>query len=148
MTPNGNPASPAATRRPSNLWLIIVAALFIIVPFLTWYLTWFGRPLSDEKIAEYLADENNPRHIQHALLQIEERIERGDAGSKKFYPQIVASSKSSVPEVRKAAAGRDVRNQDAPRELGVGEVAIRRRRGDSQIGELLLVVADGLFGDP
>src|SRR5205085_8458411 len=115
MTPNGNPASPAATRRPSNLWLIIVAALFIIVPFLTWYLTWFGRPLSDEKIAEYLADENNPRHIQHALLQIEERIERGDAGSKKFYPQIIASSKSSVPEVRKTAAwvmGQDNRSEE------------------------------------
>jgi hypothetical protein len=46
-----------------------------IVPFLTWYGTWFGRALSDEKIAEYLADEKNPRHIQHALTQIEARME-------------------------------------------------------------------------
>ena len=54
-------------RRPSNIWLIIVASLFIIVPFLTWYFTWFGRSLSDEKIVEYLADEKKPRNIQHAL---------------------------------------------------------------------------------
>ncbi|MFN2577290.1 MAG: HEAT repeat domain-containing protein [Pyrinomonadaceae bacterium] len=91
-------------RRPSNIWLIIVAGLFIIVPFLTWYLTWFGRGLSDDEIAKYLSDENNPRHMQHALLQVEERIERNNGSAAKFYPQIVAASKSSVPEVRKTAA--------------------------------------------
>src|SRR6184192_797220 len=71
-------ATKSPSRRPSNIWLIIVAALFIIVPFLTWYGTWFGRNLSDEEIATYLADEKNPRHIQHALSRAEERIERGD----------------------------------------------------------------------
>ncbi len=91
-------------RRPSNIWLIIVAALFIIVPFLTWYLTWFGRDLSDQDIAKYLADEKNPRHIQHALSQIETRIEKGDAGVKKFYPQIVTAAKSPTAEIRKEAA--------------------------------------------
>ena len=90
-------------RRPSNIWLIIVAGLFIVVPFLTWYFTWFGRNLSEQDLATYLADEKNPRHIQHALLQIEQRIESGDQSARKFYPQIVAASKSSVPEVRKTA---------------------------------------------
>lgn len=94
----------AKSRRPSNFWLIVVAALFIIVPFLTWYFTWFGRNLSDEDIASYLVDERNPRHIQHALLQVEERIEKGDASAKKFYPQIIAAAKSPVGEVRKTAA--------------------------------------------
>src|SRR5438270_5965521 len=97
VKPNGGNANAAVVkpRRPSNIWLIIVAALFIIVPFLTWYGTWFGRDLSDEDIAKYLVDEQNPRHIQHALLQVEEKIERGDESAKKFYPQIVSSSKSS-----------------------------------------------------
>ncbi len=102
-------------KRPSNIWLIIVAALFIIVPFLTWYLTWFGRGLSDQELATYLSDQNNPRHIQHALLQVEAKIEKGDSSAKQFYPQIIAASKSSVAEVRKTAAwvmGADNRAED------------------------------------
>ena len=91
-------------HRPSNIWLIIVAALFIIVPFLTWYLTWFGRGLSDQELAQYLTDQNNPRHVQHALLQVEAKIEKGEPSARQFYPQIIAASKSSVPEVRKTSA--------------------------------------------
>src|SRR2546429_714189 len=77
ITPNGDAQAAAISdsRRPTNFWLIIIAALFIIVPFLTWYLTWFGRALSDEDVATYLADEKNPRHLQHALSQVAERIE-------------------------------------------------------------------------
>jgi biotin carboxyl carrier protein len=107
VNPNGeNTDAVVATprRRPSNVWLIIVAALFIVVPFLTWYLTWFGRDLSDAEIAKYLADEKSPRHIQHALSQIETRIEQGDASVKKFYPQIISVSKSQTGEIRKTAA--------------------------------------------
>ena len=94
---------PPKPRRAS-LPLIILAALFIIVPFLTWYGTWFGRNISDEEIATYLADEKNPRHIQHALSRIEERIERGDPTVKKFYPAIAALTKSPTGEIRKTAA--------------------------------------------
>ena len=75
--PNGKDSQAVtvpSSRRPNNFWLIIIAALFIIVPFLTWYLTWFGRALSDEDVATYLADEKNPRHLQHALSQVAERI--------------------------------------------------------------------------
>jgi biotin carboxyl carrier protein len=118
VTPNGQNTDAVAAvsaKRPSNIWLIIVASLFIIVPFLTWYLTWFGRGLSDQDLASYLVDEKNPRHIQHALLQVEDRIEKGDASAKKFYPQIVTASQSSVPEVRKTAAwvmGQDNRSEE------------------------------------
>jgi biotin carboxyl carrier protein len=98
------PSSPPPTRQRATWPLIILAALFIIVPFLTWYLTWFGRDLSDEEIAKYLVDEKSPRHIQHALSQIETRIEKGDPGVKKFYPQIVTASKSPTAEIRKEAA--------------------------------------------
>ncbi len=108
------------TKRPSNFWLIIVAALFIIVPFLTWYFTWFGRPLSDQKIAEYLADEKHPRYIQHALTQIEARMEKKDPSVKKFYPRIVELAKSPHAEVRKTTAwvmGQDNTSEDFHRAL-------------------------------
>jgi biotin carboxyl carrier protein len=104
MIGNGDKTDALAPRQRSTWPLIILAALFIIVPFLTWYTTWFGRDLSDEEIAKYLADEKNPRHIQHALSQIEARIEKADPNVKKFYPQIVSVSKSPTGEIRKTAA--------------------------------------------
>ena len=113
-------SSVVKRRRPSNIWLVIVAALFIIVPFLTWYLTWFGRTLSDEKIAEYLADDTHPRNIQHALAQIEARMEMKDASVKKFYPRIVELTKNPNTEVRKTVAwvmGQDNTSEDFHRAL-------------------------------
>src|ERR1700730_6764979 len=99
-------ADPTSTpmRRRAPWPLIILAALFIVVPFFTWYGTWFGRELSDEDIAKYLADQNNPRHMQHALSQIAERIERHDSNVKKFYPQVIVLSKTSIGEIRKTTA--------------------------------------------
>jgi len=123
VQPNGSHAQPVAAaprRRPSNIWLIIVAALFIIVPFLTWYLTWFGRALSDDKIAEYLADDQHPRNIQHALAQIEARVEKNDATVKKFYPRVVELTKNPNTEVRKTVAwvmGQDNTSEDFHRGL-------------------------------
>jgi HEAT repeat protein len=102
-------------HRPSNIWLIIVASLFIVVPFLTWYLTWFGRGLSDQELATYLSDQNNPRHIQHALMQVEAKIEKADPNAKQFYPQIISASLSPVAEVRKTAAwvmGQDNKSEE------------------------------------
>jgi HEAT repeat protein len=120
MNTDADKAPSPGARRPSNLWLIIVAGLFIVVPFLTWYLTWFGRNLSDEQIATYLADEKNPRHIQHALSQLEARMENRDPAVKKFYPQLLALAKSPTGEIRKTAAwvmGQDNTYEDFHRAL-------------------------------
>ncbi|HEY6189749.1 MAG TPA: hypothetical protein VIW80_18990 [Pyrinomonadaceae bacterium] len=95
---------PQQQRRRSNLPLIILAALFVIVPFLTWYGTWFGRHLSDAEIDEYLADEKKPRHVQHALSQIEERMAKHDESAKRWYPQIISFAGNNVAEFRKTAA--------------------------------------------
>lgn len=134
---NGNqhPAPPAAAvaaqqRRRSSWPLITLAALFIIAPFLTWYGTWFGRHLSDAQISEYLAEEKKPRHIQHALAQIEERMVRGDAGAKQWYPQIIALANNPVTEFRKTSAylmGYDNRSEEF-------HAALLRLLEDSQPG--------------
>ena len=134
---NGNGDEPAvdiAPKRRKASWpLIILATLFVVVPFLTWYGTWFGRRLSDDDIAGYLADNQNPRHIQHALSLIEARIEGGDPSAKKFYPQVIAQSKNPMGEVRKTTAwvmGQDNTSEDFHRALldllKDGEPLVRR----------------------
>ena len=103
---NGGVSREAAPvgRRRSPWPLAVVAALFIIVPFIFWYGTWFGRPLKDEEIDEYLTDETKPRHVQHALAQLAERIARGDESARRWHPQISRVSSSGVADVRMTAA--------------------------------------------
>lgn len=91
-------------RAPGSGPILILAALFVVATFLAWYFTWFGRELSDADISKYLADEKNPRHVQHALVQIQKRMERGDAGSKNWYPQLIALSGSQETEFRLTVA--------------------------------------------
>jgi len=84
--------------------ILILAVLFVVASFLTWYFTWFGRSLSDSEITKFLVDEKHPRHVQHALLQIQQRIERGDKSAKQWYPQIVALAASPETEFRLTVA--------------------------------------------
>src|ERR1043166_8444615 len=111
MPENGNhPGVRAVEVRPAGPRtgpILLLAALFIAATFLAWYFTWFGRELSDADISTYLADEKNPRHVQHALLQIQQRMERGDATSKAWYPQVIALSGSQETEFRLTVAWLD-----------------------------------------
>ncbi|MCA1613270.1 MAG: HEAT repeat domain-containing protein [Acidobacteria bacterium] len=104
-----NPDAPRAAaaggaRRKTPWPLVVVALLFVIVPFLSWYWTTFLRPLDDQQIEEYLNDREKPRRVQHALEQIDKRIEAGDAGVGKWYPQIVALAAHPAADVRMTAA--------------------------------------------
>jgi hypothetical protein len=105
-------------RTPSRKYpwaILVVVVLFVVVPFISWYGTWFGRPLSDPKMQEYLHDQNKPRNVQHALSQIGNRIIDGDQSVKRFYPDVVAASENKQPEVRMTAAwamGQDNTYQD------------------------------------
>ena len=94
----------SAPSRRATLIVTIVAAMFIIVPFLFWLDTWFGRELTDEEIREYLADQEKPRKAQHALVQISERMSAGDPTAEQWYPDIVELAGHSLAELRVTAA--------------------------------------------
>jgi len=111
MTENGNNQKLASSpllqekRRRSSLPILILAVLFVSATFLTWYYTWFGRELGDQEIGNYLADEKHPRHVQHALLQIERRLEQGNSNCcQRWYPQILMLTGSPETEFRMTAA--------------------------------------------
>jgi biotin carboxyl carrier protein len=97
-------ASPAAPRkrmsRLSRFFFFLVAWLVVLLPFLFWRSTWFGRSLTDAETTAYLADNGKPRHIQHALVQIGERMTRGDQGLARWYPELVRLASHPVEEVR------------------------------------------------
>lgn len=97
-------ARAARSRRRAPWHLVVVAVLFVVAPFLTWYGTWFGRSLGDEQIAEYLGDAGHPRRVQHALSQLAGRIAGGDKTAARFYPQVVAVAGSESPDLRMTAA--------------------------------------------
>ena len=106
--PTGDEHAPAraggrAVRRRTPWPLAVVAVLFVVVPFLTWYWTWFGRTLGDEEIERYLG-EGKPRQAQHALSQVAERIEKKDGSARRWNSQVLALAGSPSPDVRMTAA--------------------------------------------
>lgn len=109
MEPNGHSAgtkviTPEVKRLRASGPILILAVLFVGGAFLSWYFSWFGRSLSDQDISQYLVDEKKPRHVQHALLQIQQRIERGDANARQWYPQIIKLSSHPETEFRLTTA--------------------------------------------
>jgi biotin carboxyl carrier protein len=122
--PNATPQlSPAASKPPkprmstrNRVLFLFTGWLIVLMPFLFWWSTWFGRQLPDKQLAEYLQDAKHPRHIQHALVQIGERMTRHDASVTKWYPQVVSLAAYPVEEVRNTDAwvmGQDVSGKDA-----------------------------------
>ena len=70
------------------------------MPFLFWNATWFGRPLTDDQIAKAFQDRKHAREIQHALTQIELRMEKNDSSVRRWYPQLVTFANDPLPEIR------------------------------------------------
>jgi len=96
------PRARMSTRAKILFWL--TAWGIVLLPFLFWRSTWFGRPLSDREIDQYLSDASKPRHIQHALVQIGERMSRGDRSVERWYPALVKLASSPVEEIRNTDA--------------------------------------------
>ncbi|MFZ0332502.1 MAG: HEAT repeat domain-containing protein, partial [Candidatus Acidiferrales bacterium] len=101
---SSSPASTTTRRQPlNNRWTYIVLALtllFVLMPFLFWRATWFGRPLTDAQLADALNPKSNPHDIQHGLSQVSDRIVRRDPTIKSFYPQVIALSASPDAPIR------------------------------------------------
>ena len=107
-------ASPIPKRGMSRTQKTLFFAagwLIVLMPFLFWWNTWFGRHLSDRQLNEYLYDDKKPRHIQQALVQVEERITRRDSAVKQWYPDLLRLAAHPVEEVRNTDAW--VMGQDA-----------------------------------
>lgn len=109
--PSQNEAAPGSQRakRPrmsfrTRLLFFGIAWLIVLMPFLFWWSTWFGRQLSDAKLNEYLHDTSKPRHIQHALVQLSERMSRHDPVATKYYPDMVALATNPSLEIRNTDA--------------------------------------------
>ena len=119
VVPNATPqVAPDASKPPkprmstrNRLLFFVTGWLIVLMPFLFWWNTWFGRQLSDKLLAEYLQDQKHPRHIQHALVQIGEHITRHDRSVTQWYPQVVRLASDPVEEVRNTDAW--VMGQDA-----------------------------------
>ncbi len=110
------PASPPHKMSARNRYLFFLTAwLIVLMPFLFWWNTWFGRRLSDSQITAYLQDNQHPRHIQHALVQLGERMGRHDATAARWYSQLTALATHPVEEVRNTDAwvmGQDTAGAD------------------------------------
>ncbi len=100
-------AAPKPKRGMSRTQKVLFFAtgwLIVLMPFLFWWNTWFGRHLSDQQLNEYLHDDKKPRHIQQALVQISDRISHNDAVVKQWYPNLVSLANDPVAEIRNTDA--------------------------------------------
>jgi hypothetical protein len=85
------------------------------MPFLFWNATWFGRPLTDDQISKSLSDHKHAREIQHALTQLEIRMERNDTSVRRWYPQLISLASDPLTEIRVTDAwvmGQDTTSED------------------------------------
>lgn len=102
--PVSGSSSPKLGRKelgsPRNTAMMMVPILLVLITFLFWYQTWFGRGLSDTEMAQDLADTSAPHKTQHALAQLSDRIARGDPTVKRWYPQLLALSQNKEPQLR------------------------------------------------
>ncbi len=93
-----------ALGSPRNTVIVIVPILLVLITFLFWYQTWFGRGLSDQEMAQVLADTSVPHKTQHAIAQLSDRMARGDPTAKRWYPQLLALAQNKESQLRLEAA--------------------------------------------
>jgi hypothetical protein len=100
--PSGS--QPRSMTLRNRLLFFLVAWLIVLMPLLFWWNTWFGRRLSEQQIGEYLRDDKHPRHIQHALVQLGDRMARHEGAVVQWYPELVRLASHPVQEVRNTDA--------------------------------------------
>ena len=127
MIQSAPPSDEKPVSQRATLLVSLLAVLIVVMIFLFWQGTWFGRQLSDEQLAEFLSDGDKPRNAQHAIAQISRRISEGDDSVKKWYPRILALADHPLAQLRVNAAW--VMGQD--NESGQFHEKLRRMLGDS-----------------
>ncbi len=90
--------------RRNKILFVVTSWAIIAMPVWFWWNTWFGRQLTDKQTTEYLYDDVHPRHIQHALVQIGDRMSRNDQSVRQWYPRLVQLASYKVDEVRNTDA--------------------------------------------
>ena len=99
------PAKPKhSMSRTQKILFFVTGWLIVLMPFLFWWNTWFGRHLSDQQLTEYLHDDKKPRHIQHALVQMGERMSLTDSATRQWYPDLLRLAANPIEEVRNTDA--------------------------------------------
>jgi biotin carboxyl carrier protein len=91
-------------RRKYPLILLAALVVFISVPMLFWYGTWFGLRLDDTALREKLGPESPPRHVQHAVEEITQRFEEGLPGMDPWAQLLVEASRRPDPAIRVTCA--------------------------------------------
>jgi hypothetical protein len=110
LMPEQNVGSETAPKpkhsmsRTQKILFFATGWLIVLMPFLFWWNTWFGRHLSDQQLTEYLHDDKKPRHIQHALVQMGDRMAHTDTAAKQWYPELIRLATDPVEEVRNTDA--------------------------------------------
>jgi hypothetical protein len=101
--PVPQPSRPHMSTR-NRLLFFLTAWLLVLMPFLFWWSTWFGRALTDKEMGEYLNDNAHPRHIQHAVVQLGQRMSQHDPSAARWYGDLVRLASNSREEVRSTDA--------------------------------------------
>jgi hypothetical protein len=103
-SPPPEPKPKRGMSRTQKILFFTTGWLIVLMPFLFWWNTWFGRHLSDQQLIEYLHDDKKPRHIQHALIQMGDRMSHGNVAAKQWYPELIRLANNRVEEVRNTDA--------------------------------------------
>ena len=101
---NTSEALRGRERRLSGSIILGVPIVLIIITFLFWYQTWFGRQLSDADLREYLEDTSVPHKTQHALTQVAAEILRHDPSVEGVYPLVVSLAANKEAGLRSMTA--------------------------------------------
>ncbi|HTT24378.1 MAG TPA: HEAT repeat domain-containing protein [Candidatus Sulfotelmatobacter sp.] len=104
MASSEAPKPKRSISRTQKILFFATGWLIVLMPFLFWWNTWFGRHLSDQQLTEYLHDDKKPRHVQQALVQLSERMSHADAQARQWYPDVTRLAAYPVEEVRNTDA--------------------------------------------
>ena len=101
---SGNILKKTSPPKRSVLLLTFLTVAMVLVPFLFWYQSWFGRTLTDKEIYSYLTNDKKPRKSQHAIAQIAEMLEKGYKLPSAWYPKISRLADHDSNELRVTVA--------------------------------------------